>query len=411
MKIEKIVKENSKEQGLKVLVLETNATVPIDFDRLRSMIYYLITPTSGIQTSLISFRALLRNFQSQDPDWKSKLTEILKSLNCTDPSVYIALQSGYTPSPIYSSLSLPPDTNLSIHYLFTHISHANISEHLQSFFATHETSSKFKSLLNTDPILIYEYAVLLYKHRPQDLIDLFTTSIGQVLEDHNIEEIVKFIRNYADFLRVIPTGKLLHIVYSQLSLIISGPKGAYLLAEYFHNALVQQKLPENPIELYMLCGQKDVFEAHHSKLCIERLLIRFEVNLELELCNIIKTSAGPDSMEITSSLLKEANEYKINYESIQVIVMTKKIAGVLKFQPQISQEYIPKELPFYFENSLQEYNKRFHQTYEKKVVKVDFLSSFVEMQYGTCKIICNFIQALILLLFNAKESISAKEIM
>ena len=412
MKIEKISIEHPNKQEVKVVMISSTPPPAIDYQRLTSMIYYLIHPTKDMQTSVNSFRNILRDLKSQEPLlWKDKIVDILKSIDCYDSDIYTLLISGGFPYTNISALSPPTDISSSIPYYFSNIDHPEIPKSLQIFFASHNTPIEFASLLNTDPEKLFQYSVLLYKYSAESLISTFISSVSRVLKNQTIEEIVKFINTNSELLRVIPSGKLLHIVYSHLSVLISGSKGAYLLAEYFHNSLLAGKLPNSRLELYMLCEQKDVFESFHSKLCVERLLLDTEISRETELCNEIKEFAGPDSMEMTAALLREGQEYRIVYDKMQVVVMTSRLVRILKLNSTTTQEYIPKELPLVFENMLQEYNKGFREAYEKKVVKIHFLSSFVELQHGACRITCSFVQALVLLLFNLKECVSINEIM
>ena len=95
----------------------------------------------------------------------------------------------------------------------------------------------------------------------------------------------------------------------------------------------------------MLCEQKDIFENFHSEFCIQRLMLGIEINLEQQICEEIKEFAGPDSMETVVTLLKDAKEYRVHYEKMNVIVLTKKLSKILNPYPQIKQEYIPKEFP------------------------------------------------------------------
>jgi hypothetical protein len=412
MKIEKLIIEKEARVDPVCFKFQAQPYGDIDYERIASMVYYLLYPTDEIKTSINSFRFELQALKIKEPEkWQEKLCGILISLNCTDPRVQRLILSGQYPYNSTSSLYPPEDKFESISYYYKNLSHPSIESYLSEYFIKDNKPDTYKTLLGENQKILYEYTSLLHRKSPDTLIEVFETVINEYFIGKTIEDIVKFIQCHLDTLRIVPNGKLLHMVYALIGKGLSGNKGAKTLADYFHNSLIKGTKPEKFVELYMLCEQKDIFERIYCGLCLDRLLVQKDLSIEEGVVREIKEFSGPDSMDFPGKLIRDAKEYNIDDDKLNVIVITNKIHTVLGPYKQISQGYLPRVLPVELETMKNQYEAKFRENYPKKVIKWEFLRSIIELSYGKAIIKCNFLQSLILLMFNASASIPEQEIL
>lgn len=413
MKIEKIVQEKEKAvecKEFKLQVSQTSQTVQVSEERLIAAIYYWANPTSKTQTSIISLQNLLKNYKAlHGPLYNSKLSSLLLSLPLTN-TVSSKILSGELLSSKILSLSPPNSIKETIDYLYKNIEHPESLEKTQELLKKVNLGELLSEASNKDPESAFKLGTLAYRLSRNSFLDVFMQFLDEKLGNKSIEEIVEFLEVNHEMLRVAPDGKMLHNVYVKLAGIIAGNKGARLLAEYVHRSIGKREDVKYLVELYMLCGQKDAFEKNYSELCIERLLKGSQITLEHKMCCKIQASVGPDSMHSTALLLKNTMEHEFSCPKMNVIVTNTKIVSLFSPFSQIVLDYIPKELPQSLKILVEKYSTEFKEKFPKKKIKILYLNSLVEITYGECNLICNFLQALILIKFNDKTSITEDEI-
>ena len=228
----------------------------------------------------------------------------------------------------------------------------------------------------------------------QDLIDkkVGLETIGQVTE---------FLEKFDKALKVLPSGKALHVVYRKLASLVAGNQGAKSLAEFFHLYLLEDKLPGLCYILYVLCEQKDVFEKCHLELCLQRLLVRRQVGVEVRLAEIIRENAGPEALEPVVSLLKSTVDYEVPYDKMNVLIISQnhlKLSGFPQASLQLDQAAFPAPL-----NALiSGYCSAFSDKFPKKTLNFLHLNGLLELTYGSSTLVCTFLQSLVFLSFNSQ---------
>ena len=308
------------------------------------------------------------------------------------------------------SLLNPPLNVLdSILYYYQYLDHPDTQSLLRKFLNSIDIEANFFNFIE-NPEIIHKFAVLIYFVYSNKLETIFKNSVLELFEDKPIDFLTNFITNNLELLKVLPNGKLLHIVYQELALLLSGNKGAKLLAEYLHKFIVKDEKIDKIQELYTLCEQKDRFENEYCQFCLERLLNGTDFMKEEKIIKDIKDFTGPDNMEFAFSLIKDAKDYKIPHNIMNVVVITNKLAKVLNLYA-IKEDYTPKKLFGGLDGILKDFDLQFSKIYSKKVLKWQFLSSVFEVSYKNTVFRCNFLQTLILLLFNDFEEVTKELIM
>lgn len=411
MKIEKIVQEKEKVVECKEFKLQTSQTVQVSEERLTAAIYYWANPTSKTQTSIISLQNLLKNYKAfHGPNYNSKLSSLLSSLPLTNTTSSKIL-SGELISSTNFSLFPPNNIKESIDYLYKNIEHPESLEKTRELIKKVNLEEVLSEISNKDSESAFKLGTLAYRLERNSFLDTFMRFLDEKIGNKSIEEIVEFLEVNDEMLRIAPDGKMLHSVYVKLAEIIAGNKGARVLVEYVHRSIGKNEDVKYLVELYMLCGQKDAFEKNYSELCIERLLKGSQIALEQKMCSKIQASVGPDSMHSTSLLLKNTMEHSFSCPKMNIIVTNTKIVSLFSPFSQIVLDYIPKELPQSLKFLVEKYSADFKEKFPKKKIKILYLNSLIEITYGECNLICNFLQALILIKFNDKTSITEDEIM
>ncbi|OMJ73116.1 hypothetical protein SteCoe_28261 [Stentor coeruleus] len=414
MKIEKIVQEKEKVFECKEFKMQTsqpNQTIEVSEERLIAAIYYWANPSSKTQTSIISLQNLLRNYKAfHGPLYNSKLSSLLSSLPLTNTASSKIL-SGELLSSKNFDLFPPNNITEAINYLYKNLDHPESLNKTQELLKNINLGQLLSEISNKDSELAFKLVTLAYSLSRNDFLDVFIRFLDEKIKGKSIEEIFEFLETNDEMLRVAPDGKMLHSVYMKLAGIISGNKGAKVLAEYMHRSIIKEKNMKYLVELYMLCEQKDAFEKFYSELCIERLLKGSKIAIEQGVCSKIQASVGPDSMYSTALLLKNTMEHNFLCPKMNVIVTNAKIVSLFSPFSQIIIDYIPKELPQSFSLLLENYSAGFKERFPNKKIKILYLNSMIEMIYGGCDIICNFLQALILIKFNDKSSITEDELL
>jgi hypothetical protein len=301
---------------------------------------------------------------------------------------------------------LPEDC---LNFLYENLENPVILSKIQKFFISTSPSSALFSSFSKSPELFQRTLSLLYIFDQTQLFSVFQDFLESQVSN-KIEQIVEFLDKYEEGLKAVPSGKLLHLVYCKLAKVLSGNQGSKALADYFHCLLIENQLPRHFSTLYILCSEKDIFESFHLELCIQRTLLAADDAVEKQLCEKIQEKAGPEALKSVFSILKSKKEYQVYYEKMNVLIVSQKFMKNSQFSMKNSLEFDVNRFPEPLLRMVQGYEQVFKESFPKKTLAFHYLTGIIELNYGKCELVCNFVQGVIFLLFNDRRVLGKSEI-
>ena len=385
--------------------------VQLDENRLGFLVASFISPVPGHECSISSLRNMLTTLKLKYPEtWKDILSKMISQVPNATQSSYQSLFEGKNFTRTVPDLNIPKDPESAISVLSRNLDHPEFNPKLKAFFQSFTPESLFTKYSEKSPEEFSNFVSVYYLHDSQSLFNVFTQYIDKAFDNKSIEAIIQYATTHEKILKIFPNGKLLHKVYSNLSIVLSSTKGAKLLSNYCHLYLSNNTLPPKIEILYILCGQKDQFEKFHLELCIKRLLRNFNPAIELQVCEFIQQKAGPDAMDIIVSLINSTQAHQLSLSRMSVLITTQRNLS-FSFNPnQTLADLTPSYVPSPLDSMLSEYLAQFKDKFPNKTLNFFYPSGILELQYGSCSITCSFIQGCILLLFNQKSCYKKEEL-
>lgn len=378
--------------------------VQLDEKRLGFLIASFVSPVPGHECSISSLRTMLTTLKLKYPEtWKDILSKMISQVPDASESSYLSLFEGKNLTRVIPVLNLPQDPESAISVLSKNLDHPEFNSKAKIFFQSHTSESLFINYSEKSAGEFLNLVSIYYLYDSQRLFNEFNEYIDKTFDNKSIETIIQYTTTHEKILKIFPNGKLLHKVYSKLSIQLSSTKGAKLLASYCNLYLSKNIIPSQIEILYILCNQKDQFEKFHLEQCIKRLLKNFNPSIELQLCESIQQKAGPDAMDIIISLINSAQAHQLSIENTNVLITTQRNLSFSLNPNHTLADLTPSYLPSPLDSMISEYLARFKDKFPHKTLNFFFPSGILELQYGSCSITCNFIQGCILLLFNQKN--------
>lgn len=406
---------NEKSQGREKVVkshIPGQFDIQLDEKRLSFLISSFVSPVQGHECSVVSLRNMVNVLKMKYPgSWKDVLCKMINEVPDADQKAYLAIFEGRFLTREFSVLNLPNEPEEIVKDLFSYVEHPEFDEKLRSFFMRFRPDVLFFQFCYGDQDEFYKFVTLYYLYDSQGLFGVFKEYIDKTFENKPIEFTINYLTTHEKVLKIFPNGKLLHSLYSTLSKSLTSLKGAKQLAQYAHTYLCKNCQPPQIGILYILCGQKDQFEKFHSDFCIKRLLKSFNPSLELQTCELIQQLAGPDSMDIVISLINSAQSHQLSIPKMSVLITTQKNLTLILSPSQSLSDFTPSYLPPELNSLFSEYLSNFKAQFPHKTLNFFHHSGFLDLQYGSCSLTCNFTQACILLLFNQSQYNKKEDIM
>ena len=403
---------NSSE-GTKIIKTTSMTAHEVTFDlqRLIFMVFAYINPRPGMQCSIRALQEMILTLQLLNPEtWKDEMAKIISSVPGSCKSTYTELITGINPTRSSPDFILPTAFEDKIKFLHSNIEHKDFASNLSQVFKSIDLKLKILESYSKGPEFFSMFISFYYLFDSDKFFIEFQDLVDKRIGLETIEKITEFLEKFEKGLKVVPNGKVLHVVYRKLASLLIGNQGAKSLAEFFHFYLMEDRLPELCYILYVLCEQKDVLEKFHLELCIQRLLVRREVEFELKLVEIIRENTGPEALESVMSLLKSTVDYNIQYENMNVLIITQKHLKLCNFPIHTNLELDAKAFPSPLNSMISGYSSIFTEKFPKKILNFLHLNGILELKYGSSTLVCNFLQSLIFLSFNSKPILTKSEI-
>ncbi|CAG9312975.1 cul1 [Blepharisma stoltei] len=420
MKIEKLqIKPKETEKTIVVGQFIGKENRKYSRERIMTLIYFLINPSEEFESSWLAYKAEIRILQREQPEaWMNELNEISNLCGISTDRLFNFLENSQK-----LDLLLKNDVlnDLDILYnnasLFIPHEIENFKHYLQQYFTAQNIEKMIINWIKqSDYEALYKYTRLLNIYNPPLLDHHLTQISSQLFENWPLAEIMMFIESMLKILKINPSGKLLHGVYMQLSRRIQDKDGFEGICSYFDTELRENRKPKGQCELFMLCEDKDKLEKLYHIQTIYRIINGNDLELERDSLKELKELSGSERMDSIATLIEnafESKEYNV-VKSINVLTLSHKAwCSSITPYPKIKNilEYIPNSLPQQLSNLVIEYQNFYLKKNEKKQLKWAYLLGNLELKTGSLTIACNFLQSLIILMFNSVDEIDENEIM
>jgi len=273
--------------------------------------------------------------------------------------------------------------------------------------------TELKTLLETNIDLAYKYCCLLYVHDQHSLEESLSSAFKEMFDSMYLKSVLESLEKYSQVLEIEPSGKYYYLVYSKVKEVIEDREGLTGIIEYINNQVKNQTKPKGVADLFMLFEDKVLLEKSYHKCALQRAIEGTNLSIEAQVCEELKDTIGSECIENTESLIKDINETMQLDPCFNCLVISQKSwSPLVNPYPEVKSvlDFIPNELPKDLVYLIDQYQKAYLASYPNRQLKWIFLVSTAELRYFQTLIKCSFLQALILLLFNASNEVPREEV-